>query len=50
MDGRDKKTESICKYVSSFISLIYIETEKYHKISDAYKINEEKIQVGFMHG
>ena len=32
-----KNIELICKYVPSIVALTYIETEKYHKISEAYQ-------------
>ena len=37
MDGVCKNTESICnRYVQSIMALTYIDTKKYHKISEEY--------------
>ena len=46
MNGGGKKTESNCKCVPRIMALTYIDTEKYHKISEAYhEVNEAKIWV-----
>ena len=47
MDSGGKKIEYICRVMA----LTYTETEKYHKISDAYhEVNEAKMWVESIHG
>ena len=48
MDGTGERILSICKYVQSVMALTHIETEKYHKISEVYIVNEAKA-IGQIH-
>ena len=51
MDGGGKMIESLCEYLESIMALTYIQTEKYNKISEAYKqVNVAKIWVEFIYG
>ena len=44
MEESGKMVEFICKYVPSIMAFTYIETEKYHKITEVYhKVNEANI-------